>query len=185
MIPSRVEAFRIIKACGMPQHILRHSLMVGRVALVIGTWLKSSGFSIDLAMVDRSSLLHDICKMDCIGTTKDHALMAKEFLCREGFPRVGEVVGQHVRLNSFDVGEAMVVNYADKRVMHDRVVPLARRFLDLMERYGTDDARRERILLHHQTCLNVQDILYERCNEDLEGLVDLNLIPFNQALYGG
>jgi hypothetical protein len=185
VIPSRVEAFRIISACGMPEHILRHSLMVGRVALVIGTWLKSSGFSIDLAMVDRSSLLHDICKMDCIGTTKDHALMAKEFLCREGFPRVGEVVGQHVRLNSFDVGEAMVVNYADKRVMHERVVSLTRRFLNLMERYGTDDARRERILLHHQTCLNVQDILYERCNEDLEGLVDLNLIPFNQALYGG
>jgi hypothetical protein len=94
-------------------------------------------------------------------------------------------VGQHVRLNSFDVDEAMVVNYADKRVMHERVVSLTRRFLDLMERYGTDDTRRERILLHHQTCLNVQDILHEKCNEDLEGLVNLNLIPFNQALYGG
>jgi uncharacterized protein len=184
VIPSRVEAFRIIKACGMPEHILRHSLMVGRVAMVIGAWLKSAGFSMDLALIDRASLLHDICKMDCIGTTKDHAFMAKEFLCREGYPRVGEVVSQHVRLNSFDVGEAMVVNYADKRVMHERVVSLTRRFLDLMERYGTDDARRERILLHHQTCLVIQDILYEKCNEDLEGLVDLNLIPFDQALYG-
>ena len=46
---------------------------------MIGAWLKSSGFSIDLALVESSSLLHDICKMDCIGTTKDHALMAKEF----------------------------------------------------------------------------------------------------------
>ena len=32
--------------------------------------------------------------------------------------------------------------------------------------------------------LSVQEILSQRCNEDLEGLVDLNLIPFNQALYG-
>ena len=184
MIPSRAEAFRIIEACHMPEHILRHSLMVGRVALVIGTWLKSSGFSIDLALVERSSLLHDICKMDCIGTVKDHALMAKEFLYREGYPLVGEVVGRHVRLDSFDVDEAMVVNYADKRVMHDRVVSLTRRFLDLMQRYGTDDARRERILLHHQTCLSVQEILSQGCNEDLEGLVNLNLIPFNKALYG-
>jgi uncharacterized protein len=184
MIPSRVETFRIIEDFCMPEHILRHSLMVGRVALVIGHWLKSSGFSMDLALIDRSSLLHDICKMDCIGTTKDHALMAEEFLCREGFTRVGEIVGQHVRLNSFDVDEAMVVNYADKRVMHDRVVSLTRRFLDLMERYGKDDARRERILLHHQTCMNIQDILYEGCKEDLEGLVNLNLIPFNQSLYG-
>ena len=86
---------------------------------------------------------------------------------------------------SFDVDEAMVVNYADKRVMHERVVSLTKRFIDLMERYGADDARRERILLHHQTCLNVQDILSKGCNEDLEGLVNLNLIPFNQALYGG
>jgi uncharacterized protein len=168
----------------MPEHILRHSLMVGRVALVIGAWLKSSGFSMDLALIDRSSLFHDICKMDCIGTTKDHALMAKEFLCREGFPLVGEIVRQHVRLDSFDVDEAMVVNYADKRVMHDRVVSLTRRFLDLMERYGTDDGRRERILLHHQTCLDIQDVLYKGCNADLEGLVNLNLIPFNQTLYG-
>jgi uncharacterized protein len=185
MIPSRAEAFRIIKASRMPEHILRHSLMVGRVALVIGTWLKSSGFSIDLALIDRSSLLHDICKMECVGTPKDHALMAKEYLCREGYPLVGEVVSRHVRLNSFKVDEAMVVNYADKRVMHERVVSLTRRFLDLMERYGTDDERRERILLHHQTCLNIQDILCEGCNEDLEGLVNLNLIPFNQAFYGG
>ncbi len=27
-------------------------------------------------------------------------------------------------------------------------------------------------------------IPYERCNVDLEGLVNLNLIPLNQALYG-
>jgi uncharacterized protein len=184
VIPSREETFRIIQACRMPGHILRHSYMVGRTALVIGTWLKSSGYFMDLALIERSSLLHDICKMDCIGTSQDHALMAKEFLCREGYPLVGEVVGQHVRLSSFEVDEAMVVNYADKRVMHDRVVSLTRRFLDLMERYGTDDARRERILSHHQTCLKIQDILYEGCNEDLEGLVNLNLIPFNQPLYG-
>ncbi len=72
--------------------------MVGRVAVVIGAWLRSSGFSIDLALVERASLLHDICKMDCIGTPKDHALMAEEFLCREGYSLVGEVVGRHVRL---------------------------------------------------------------------------------------
>jgi uncharacterized protein len=184
VIPSRAEAFRIIETVRMPKHILRHSIMVRRAAVVIGAWLRASGFSIDLALVERASLLHDICKMDCIGTPKDHALMGEEFLCREGYSLVGEVVGRHVRLNSFDVNEAMVVNYADKRVMHDRIVSVTRRFLDLMERYGTDDARRERILLNHQICLNVENILSKGCNEDLESLVNLNLIPFNQALYG-
>ena len=184
MIPSYDEAWRIIEACRMPDHVLRHSLMVRRVALVIGSRLNTSGHEIDLYLVDRASLLHDICKMECIGTLKDHALTAKELLCAEGFHRVGEVVAQHVRLDSYDLDEAMVVNYADKRVMHDRVVSLTRRFLDLMDRYGTDDLRRERILMHHQTCLHIQEIIAKNCNGDLEGLETLNLIPCDQPFYG-
>jgi chromosome condensin MukBEF ATPase and DNA-binding subunit MukB len=34
------------------------------------------------------------------------------------------------------VSEEEVVNYADKRVMHDRIVSLEERFSDLKERYG-------------------------------------------------
>lgn len=185
MIPTQDQTARLIERSRMPAHILRHSLMVRRVALVIGSWLNEAGFRMDLELVDRASVLHDICKMECIGTARDHALMGKELLCREGFPLVGEIVGQHVRLASLRVDEAMVVNYADKRVMHDRVVSLAARFLDLMERYGTDDARRERIQLHHRSCLEVQNILAGSCRADLEGLVELNLIPCDEALYGG
>ncbi|HVN72196.1 MAG TPA: HDIG domain-containing protein [Desulfomonilia bacterium] len=184
MIPSQAETYRLIRARRMPEHILRHSLMVRRVALVIGTWLNTSDFYVNLALVERASLLHDICKADCIGNGHDHALLGKELLCREGFATVGDIVGQHVRLNTWEVGEAMVVNYADKRVMHDRVVSLNRRFLDLMDRYGTDEIRQERILLHHQKCLQIQDILLKSCKVDLESLVNLNLIPCDETLYG-
>jgi len=185
MIPSREETFRIIESCSMPQHILRHSLMVTRVAVVIATRLNASGLVIDLALVERASLLHDICKMDCIGTMKDHALMAQELLAGRGFPRLGEVVGQHVRLNSMAIDEAMVVNYADKRVMHDRVVSLDERFVDLLKRYGTDDARKERIRLHHENCRQMQDLISTRCNGDLDDLAELNLIPLDKSFYGG
>ena len=34
------------------------------------------------------------------------------------------------------VSEEEIVNYADKRVMHDRIVSLEERFSDLKERYG-------------------------------------------------
>jgi len=33
-----------------------------------------------------------------------------------------------------------IVNYADKRVMHDRVVSLEERFRDLKERYGRNQS---------------------------------------------
>jgi hypothetical protein len=57
-----------------------------------------------------------------------------------GYERVGEVVAEHVVLSKkkdpSSVSEEEVVNYADKRVQHDRIVSLEERFSDLMDRYG-------------------------------------------------
>ena len=185
MIPSTDETRRIIELYQMPEHILMHSIMVSRVADAIGSSLAASGHGIDLELVAASALLHDICKMECIGTGKDHALMGMELLSRHGFPLVGDVVGQHVRLRAFTLDEAMVVNYADKRVMHTRVVSLDTRFMDLMERYGTDGSRRERIRMHLRDCMKVENLIARSCGVDLQGLEKLNLIPLDQAFYGG
>jgi hypothetical protein len=38
-----------------------------------------------------------------------------------------------------------VVNYADKRVRHDRIVSLSERFVDLKERYGKSQRSFERL----------------------------------------
>lgn len=186
MIPSRRETLELMRSYRVPYHIVLHSMMVRRVAVAIASSLvEVSGLPIDLVAVDRASMLHDLCKMDSIRTGNDHALMAQEVLCGHGYPFIGDIVGQHVRLKSLvEVNEAMVVNYADKRVMHDRVVSLSKRFVDLMNRYGTDDARQERILKHHQDSLRVQDAMEKGCRMDLEGLIVLNLIPCDQALYG-
>ncbi|HPI93740.1 MAG TPA: HDIG domain-containing protein [Deltaproteobacteria bacterium] len=185
MIPTLDESLRLIELHRMPGHIFAHSIMVRRVALAIGSSLLASNRDIDLRLVGSSALLHDICKMECIGNGGDHALKGMELLCRYGYPRVGDVVGQHVRLRTLALDEAMVVNYADKRVMHTRVVSLDRRFVDLMARYGTDEGRRERILGHHRVCLQMEDMIVNACNADLEGLEGLNLIPVDQTLDGG
>ncbi len=159
--------------------------MVRRVALVLGASLVRRGHALNLSLVEMAALLHDISKMECVGTGRDHALMGQEFLSTHGYPLVADVVGQHVRLRSMALNEAMVVNYADKRVMHERVVSLDRRFVDLMTRYGIDEARRERILLHHRDCTRIEEIISEHCDVDLDGLDSLNLIPVDEALDGG
>jgi hypothetical protein len=43
------------------------------------------------------------------------------------------------------VSEEEVVNYADKRVQHDRIVSLRERFADLKERYGKSQSSFERL----------------------------------------
>ena len=185
MIPTPEETRRLIDLYRMPAHILVHSIMVSRVAMAIGSSLEARGHEIDLGLVEASALLHDICKIECIGTGKDHALLGRELLSRHGYPLVGDVVGQHVRLRAFTLDEAMVVNYADKRVMHTMVVPLDTRFYDLMERYGTDEARKERIQAHHRDSREVEDLIARSCDVDLLGLEELNLVPVDETLYGG
>ena len=67
-----------------------------------------------------------------------------------GYPEVGRIVGQHVRLESYFASpvptEAEIVNYADKRVLHDRIAPLPERMGYILERYGQDPVQKQDIL---------------------------------------
>jgi hypothetical protein len=56
---------------------------------------------------------------------------------------VGQIVAEHVVLSGEKdqsrVSEEEIVNYADKRVQHDRIVSLHERFRDLKDRYGQNE----------------------------------------------
>ncbi len=140
MIPTREECLKLIRDSGMLDHIVDHSLKVAEVALFISKELNRRGHSIDLALVEAAALLHDFTKTECLKTKEDHALTGSKVLAEMGFGRVGAVVREHIHLskktNPFRVSEEEIVNYADKRVKHDRVVTLEERFEDLRERYG-------------------------------------------------
>ena len=185
MIPGRRWVFSLIAQRGMPPHIIRHSKMVRMVAVAIGQAMREAGLGIDLVLVDRAALLHDICKADTIAHGGDHALLGQRLMESLGFPDIGAVVGQHIRLASFEVNEAMVVNYADKRVMHDRVVSLEKRFLDLMERYSQNGAFSERILAHFAHVVQIEQAVLKAARLEPGWLETLNLIPGDHPLYGG
>lgn len=140
MVPTREECLRLMEQSGMLEHIVRHSLEVAKVALFLSRELNKKGQRIDLDLVEAASLLHDLSKTECLTTKMDHAQTGSRVLKEMGYERVAEVVAQHVKLEKdgtpSEVSEEEVVNYADKRVMHDRIVPLEERFNDLIERYG-------------------------------------------------
>jgi uncharacterized protein len=127
---------------GMLENIVDHSVEVANVALFLSTELNKRGQRIDLLLVEAASLLHDLTKTDSFKTKEDHARTGSQLLKGMGYKEVGEVVAQHVWLShNVDpllVSEEEVVNYADKRVMHDRIVSLEERFSDLRDRYGRD-----------------------------------------------
>jgi uncharacterized protein len=140
MIPTREECLKLMRECGMLENIIAHSLEVTKVALFVSMELNKTGQRINLGLVEAASLLHDLTKTECLKTKEDHAQTGSRLLKRMGYERVGEVVAQHIWLgrkaNPSTVTEGEIVNYADKRVMHDRIVPLEERFNDLKARYG-------------------------------------------------
>jgi len=124
----------------MLENIVSHSLEVAKVALFLSVELNKKGQRIDLHLVEAASLLHDLTKTECLKTEEDHAQTGSQLLKGMGYERVGEIVAHHIWLgregDPSSLSEEEIVNYADKRVMHDRIVSLEERFSDLKDRYG-------------------------------------------------
>lgn len=149
-IPSRKEACRLLCDMEMLAHIQDHSLQVCSVALFLADRLKPSGIRLNRDLVESAALLHDITKTRSLATRENHAHTGGALLAAMGYHEVGDIVRQHVMLDDYDGGgppaEAHIVNYADKRVLHDKVVSLEKRKAYILERYGTEPAARQRIL---------------------------------------
>ena len=146
-IPLRSECLHMLADMEMPDHIQAHSMLVCRVALLLTDDLWSAGVTLNRPLVKASALLHDITKARSFTTGENHSQTGGEYLSGIGFPEVGDIVRQHVILDAYFKGEvpceAEIVNYADKRVLHDQVVPLDDRMSYILQRYAkTEEHRR-------------------------------------------
>lgn len=135
----------------MLENIVAHSLQVCRVATCLLDHLKFEGIHLDRQLVQAAALLHDITKTRSFNTEENHALTGGQYLTDSGYADVGNLVRQHVRLDDYSenksLTEAEIINYADKRVLHDRIVPLDERMNYIMEKYGTRPGHKQRIRL--------------------------------------
>jgi uncharacterized protein len=148
-IPSKIECLEMLLRMDSLEHIVAHSVRVCRVALLLVDYFNQNELELDRELVRAGALLHDIAKTRSIETGERHSETGGRWMVDAGYPEVGEIVRQHVKLDHyFDsrrVSEAEIVNYADKRVLHDRVVPMDQRMAYILERYGRDTKRRENL----------------------------------------
>ena len=147
-IPSLEECDELMAKYSMLPNIVAHSRQVMRVSLAITDNVKK-GVAINRDMIIAAALLHDITKTRSLKTREPHDQSGGELLRELGFVSIGEIVKQHVILFDFDpkarLKESEIINYADKRVMHDRIVSLAERVQDLIQRYGATEEIKNRI----------------------------------------
>lgn len=173
-IPTLEECYELMAKYSMLPNIIVHSEQVMRVSLLITDNLKD-GMFINKNLVTAASLLHDITKTRALKTREHHDQSGFELLRKLGFASTGEIVGQHVSISNFDprgkLEEREIVNYADKRVMHDKIVSLEVRVQDLLERYGTTEERKNMIRKHASQALDVEKKIKGFMAVDLDSII--------------
>lgn len=149
-LPSENECYQLISNMQMLEHIRIHSERVLQTALLMTKEIRNKNIYLNQGLVYASALLHDITKTRSFQTKEDHAATGGKLLTDLGYPEVGDIIRQHVKLDKYSTTdpptEAEIVNYSDKRVLHDQIVSLDVRMEYILDRYGTDPKIRERIL---------------------------------------
>jgi putative nucleotidyltransferase with HDIG domain len=161
----------------MPPHIRRHSFTVAEVACYLASRLNENSVRMDLSLVESGALLHDIAKGRCIRTGENHAevgaMMAREW----GYLQIAPIIESHVHIDETfirePVTEAVVVNYADKRVRHVEVVTLEDRFLDLMERYGKTPTHIAGMQKKLELFLRLEEMIFAHLSIQPDDLLEL------------
>ena len=148
-IPTTSQCFKLIREMNMMEHIVDHSVMVGNVAICLGRHLQQAFPSLDIKLLASAALLHDITKTRSFDTGEVHSETGGLLMEKLGYPEVGNIIRQHVVLDQISldcpVSEQEIVNYSDKRVLHDQVVSLDRRLEYIQIRYGSNEKFRARI----------------------------------------
>ena len=174
IVPTRDECLRLMDRYGMLENIFNHSLTVTKVALFLSRELNKKGQGIDLAVVEAAALLHDLAKTECLESKEDHAQQGFRLLKDLGYERIAAVVAQHIEVSSggdsASVSEEEVVNYADKRVRHDRIVSLKERFSDLKDRYGRVKSALEQMDRMEKATYAIEDKIFSVLGSDPKDL---------------
>jgi uncharacterized protein len=173
-IPTQEQCYQLMCEMGMLDHIVVHSMQVCRVATFLADHLNRRQNRLNADLIRASALLHDITKTRSFKTRENHALTGGQYLAELGYPHVGELVRQHVKLDEYPspvvLGEAVIINYADKRVLHDQVVSLDKRLDYILEKYGQAPEHQERIRWLWEKTLELEVKIFDGLSFDPEEL---------------
>jgi putative nucleotidyltransferase with HDIG domain len=178
-IPEDRTCFRFWRELDMPEHIGTHSLMVARIATCLATWAEQRGMEVRIQEVRAAALLHDLGKAYTISHQGSHSQIGASLVMqRLGNPAIAQGVIHHVHWpGELDLERhflPLAVLYADKRVVHDRIVSVRERFEDILCRYAHSFERMQKIYRSHARVLALEKLF----TQSLE--VDLDAYPFDR-----
>jgi len=171
----------LLEKFNTPEHIVLHSFKVWEVARVVAEGLLRNDHLLRMELLRASCLLHDIAKYPCIVERRGyHDVVGGEMLVDAGLPEIARIVDQHVILRSHAedmVREEHVLFYADKRVVHDRLVTLDERFEYLANTYGKTQALLDRLNEMRENTFQLERRIFRLLDFDPEDLAELIATP--------
>ena len=158
-LPTREHCFELFKEYHTPNNVIAHCKMASKCAVALARKLIGKGVDVNVELVERASLLHDLLRVcdfrnferDSLNVSDEeyNALknIRKKFkdksheeaccgILRNKYPELALTVKRHhidymlSKDNKPKTWEEKLVHYADKRVMHDKIVSLKERFED-------------------------------------------------------
>lgn len=175
-VPSSEECLKIMDRYEMPDNIRDHSLQVRDMSVFLAKELNKKGKKLNIESIEASALLHDIAKIHCIKSGERHDEVGADLLRAMGYSRIADIVEQHIHLwkKYRKIKEEEIIFYADKRVMHDEIVVLSKRFKDIKERYAADNPDiLERISLTEKESYRLEKKIFKNLDFSSNDLADL------------
>ncbi|WP_291328702.1 HD domain-containing protein [Desulfovibrio sp. UCD-KL4C] len=179
-VPTASECMQHWDDFKMLDNIKAHSTQVAKVAVSIALIAEQAQIPVHVPTIQASALMHDIAKTYSIKHGGNHSQLGAAWTLRlTGNPVIAMGVLHHVFWPFEPDAEKyflpLVISYSDKRVMHDTLTSLEKRFNDLAVRYGKTEKIKQRIQKTFE-----QALVLEQRLENLLG-VDLNACSFDSG----
>ncbi|MBE5955124.1 MAG: HD domain-containing protein [Lachnospiraceae bacterium] len=143
------EVKQIYEKCGTPKPVVSHMKKVAEVTLQIMDEKMDQFTEYEKEIVYKAALLHDIKR-----TEKNHDKKSADYLRKEGYKDIAELVALHhsTLINvKPEIELHEILFYADKLVMEDRVVFIEDRFAKSFERCkGIEEAEAKHQALYEK-----------------------------------
>ncbi|MBU3904947.1 MAG: HDIG domain-containing protein [Nanoarchaeota archaeon] len=184
-LPSREECIKLLQKYEIFPNIMEHSLVVNKIAMFLAKKLKEKQININIDLIDRASLLHDIAKSNEIRSPDRksgllHAQMGYDILIKEGYPEIAEIIRKHVLSAVLEESienwtwEEKIVQYADDRIDHNKIVSLYERFKALVERYSQFEGAGKQIIKSRKYVEVIEKEIFNIIGGSPDDLLKLN-----------
>lgn len=168
-VPTQEDCAAIWDKYGVWENIREHSKQVALIVAWLGAQFQERGVNVNRPLILAGALLHDLAKSYTIQHGGNHAQLGAGWVVQEtGNYQIAQMVYHHVNwpwepdLSNESMLPALLLVYADKRVKHDRIVPLEERFEDLFKRYGHNELSRSYIAASREQGILVEQAISKR-----------------------